>query len=257
MQKQAPSIGRIFVMVLFAMSCVGILLYLWLVFGGSTPLKPQGYRVDINFPEATQLAQEADVRISGVPVGRVKTKELDEADDTTSVEIELDEQYAPIPADTRAILRQKTLLGETYVELTPGTKDGPMVPDGGQLDPGHVSPTVELDEIFRAFDPKTREAFRVWLDQQGRAFQGRGEDINDALGNLAPFAEDTSDVLEILDRHERATRQLVRDTGVVFSALSERRGQLQSLITNSNRVFETTATRDEELADTFRVLPTF
>ena len=28
MQKQAPSIGRIFVMVLFALSCFGILLYL-------------------------------------------------------------------------------------------------------------------------------------------------------------------------------------------------------------------------------------
>jgi phospholipid/cholesterol/gamma-HCH transport system substrate-binding protein len=121
MQKQAPSVGRIFVMVLFALSCFGILLYLWLVFGGSTPLKPQGYRFDVNFPEATQLAQEADVRISGVPVGRVKTKELDETDDSTTVEIELDEQYAPIPADTRAILRQKTLLGETYVELTQGS----------------------------------------------------------------------------------------------------------------------------------------
>ena len=235
MQKQAPSIGRIFVMVLFAMSCFGILLYLWLVFGGSTPLKPQGYRVKVNFPEATQLAQEADVRISGVPVGRVKKKELDDESDTTSVEIELDDQYAPIPADTRAVLRQKTLLGETYVELTPGTKDGPMVDDGGTLAAGQVSPTVELDEIFRAFDAKTREAFRVWLDQQGRAFEGRGEDINDALGNLAPFAEDTNEILEILDRHERATQQLVRDTGEVFAALTERQGQLQQLIVNSNR----------------------
>ena len=255
MQKQAPSIGRIFVMVLFALSCFGILLYLWLVFGGSTPLKPQGYRFKVNFPEATQLAQEADVRISGVPVGRVKKKELD--GDLTSVEIELDEQYAPVPADSEAVLRQKTLLGETYVELSPGTKGGPMVPDGGELDEGQVSPTVELDEIFRAFDAKTREAFRVWLDQQGRAFEGRGEDINDALGNLAPFAEDTSEVLEILDRHERATQQLVRDTGEVFAALTERKGQLRQLIVNSNRLFDATARRDAELADTFRVFPTF
>jgi len=120
-----------------------------------------------------------------------------------------------------------------------------------------VSPTVELDEIFRAFDAKTREAFRVWMDQQGRAFEGRGEDINDALGNLAPFAEDTSEILEILDRHERATQQLVRDTGEVFAALTERQGQLQQLIVNSNRLFDATARRDAELADTFRVFPTF
>ena len=255
MQKQAPSVGRILVMVLFALSCFGILLYLWLVFGGSTPLKPQGYRFKVDFPEATQLAQEADVRISGVPVGRVKKKEL--AEDRTEVEIEIEGRYAPIPADSRAVLRQKTLLGETYVELTPGSKDGPKVADGGELARGQVSPTVELDEIFRAFDPETRAAFRTWLDQQGRAFDGRGEDINNALGNLAPFAENTSEVLEILDRHERATQQLVRDTGVVFSALTERKGQLRSLIVNSNRLFETTAARDAELADTFRVFPTF
>ena len=255
MQKQAPSVGRILVMVLFALSCFGILLYLWLVFGGPTPLKPQGYRVAVDFPEATQLAQEADVRISGVPVGKVKTKELD--GDLTETELELDDEYAPIPADTRAVLRQKTLLGETYVELTPGTEGGEMVPDGGELDAGQVSPTVELDEIFRAFDARTRQAFRVWMDQQGRAFEGRGQDINDALGNLAPFAEDTSEVLEILDRHERATQQVVRDTGEVFAALTERQGQLRELITNSNRLFETTAARDAELADTFRILPTF
>ena len=255
MQKQAPSIGRILVMAMFALSCFGILLYLWLVFGGSTPLKPQGYRFKVNFPEATQLAAEADVRIAGVPVGRVKKKELDE--ESTSVEIELQSRYAPIPEDTRAVLRQKTLLGETFVELSPGTKDAEPVADGGVLEPGQVSPTVELDEIFRAFDAKTRRAFGTWLDQQGRAFDGRGEAINDALGNLAPFAEDTADVLEILDRHERATQQLVRDTGEVFEALTERKGQLRSLIVNSNRLFETTAARDAELAETFRVFPTF
>ena len=49
----------------------------------------------------------------------------------------------------------------------------------------------------------------------------------------------------------------MRDTGVVFSALTERQGQLQQLIVNSNRLFETTAARDEELAETFRIFPTF
>jgi ABC-type transporter Mla subunit MlaD len=50
---------------------------------------------------------------------------------------------------------------------------------------------------------------------------------------------------------------VVRDTGDVFSALSERDGQLRSLIENSNRVFATTAARNRELEQTFRALPTF
>jgi hypothetical protein len=43
----------------------------------------------------------------------------------------------------------------------------------------------------------------------------------------------------------------------VFTALSERQGQLRGFIQNAATVFETTAARDEELADTFRVFPTF
>ena len=41
MNKQAPSIGRILAMVVFAMSCFGLLLFLWLAFGGPVPLKPR------------------------------------------------------------------------------------------------------------------------------------------------------------------------------------------------------------------------
>ena len=84
--------------------------------------------------------------------------------------IEIDDDYAPIPADTKAILRQKTLLGETYVELTPGR---PRRQDArrtaARLPAGQVSPTVELDEIFRTFDPTHAQGV---LELAGRA--GRG-----------------------------------------------------------------------------------
>jgi phospholipid/cholesterol/gamma-HCH transport system substrate-binding protein len=255
--KQTPSPARIAAMIAFALSCFGILLYLWLTFGGSVPLKPKSYRLHVDFPEATTLANEADVRISGVTVGRVKSKTVKPARNGTDVVLEMDHQYAPIPKDSRAILRQKTLLGETYVELSPGSKRSGLVPDGGTLSRANVSPTVELDEIFRAFDPKTRAAFQQWMINQGRVFDGRGRDLNEALGNLAPFAEDTSTLLQILDEDRVDVRRLIRNTGSVFEALTERRGQLRQLIENSNRVFETTAQRDRELQETFHVLPTF
>jgi ABC-type transporter Mla subunit MlaD len=43
----------------------------------------------------------------------------------------------------------------------------------------------------------------------------------------------------------------------VFGALTARQGQLRGLVVNSNRVFETTARRNRELAETFQILPTF
>ena len=110
MQKQAPSIGRIFVMVAFALSCFGLLLFLWLAFGGSIPLKPKGYQVNIPFKSGSQLAREADVRISGVPVGKVKKVTLARNGLNLAL-VQLDPKYAPLRTDARAILRQKTLLG--------------------------------------------------------------------------------------------------------------------------------------------------
>jgi virulence factor Mce-like protein len=255
MQKQAPSFGRLALMALFALSCFGILLFLWVSFGGAVPLAAKQYQVKINFPEATTLAEQADVRISGVPVGKVQSKTLN--GNRTEAVLNIEKRYAPLPADTEAVLRAKTLLGETFVELTPGSKDGPTIADEGTLEQGQVSDTVQLDEIFRAFDPKTRLAFRTWLDQQGRGLKNRGSDLNAALGNLAPFERDATTILEILNEQEGDVRRLVNNTGVVFDALTERDGQLSSLITSSNAVFSTTASRDERLKEIFTVFPTF
>jgi phospholipid/cholesterol/gamma-HCH transport system substrate-binding protein len=256
MQKQAPTLGRILVMAGFALSCFGLLLYLWVAFGGGFPLKPQGYRFHIHFGEATQLAQQADVRISGVPVGKVVKVGLG-PNDTTDATIQLDERYAPIPKDAHAILRSKTLLGETFVELTPGHKSAGLLAEDGTLPDAQVQRTVELDEILRSLDPATRRSFQVWMQSVAQGIQGRGQDLNAAFGNLAPFAEDTDVLLRTLDDQKQAVQQLVSNTGTVFNALSARSGQLTGLIRNSNAVFGTIAARNQQLEATFRAFPTF
>lgn len=257
MPRQSPSVGGIVVMAGFTLSVFGLLLFLWLSFGGAVPLRPEGYRVTVPFPEASALVQEADVRISGINVGKVKGSELQEDPPATLATLEIDAKYAPLPTDTRAILRHKTILGETYVELTPGTGSGPKVDDGGRLPAGNVRPTVEFDEFFRIFDADTRDAFERWQKELARSTaDGGGRDLNHALGNLAGFASGGADLLEVLDRREEALGRFVRNTGVVFDALSER-DLIGELIVNSNRLFETTAARDESLAQIIEVFPTF
>src|SRR4051794_23278752 len=257
MQKQAPTFGRLLTMVLFALSCFGLLLFLWLSFGGSVPLKPKGYRVEIAFPEATQLGDYADVRTAGVSVGKVRLKRLDPKGNHTIATLEIDRKFAPIRANARAILRQKTLLGETYVELTPGTKDAPLVKEGGFLKNSQVASTVELDEIFRAFNPQTRHAFRVWQQAASAAITGRGQDLNDSIGNLPHFTADATDVLDVLNGQSGAVRRLFRNTGVVFNALSQNEQALHGLIVNTDRVFGATQSQQKALAETFKIFPTF
>src|SRR5918992_12007 len=256
MQTSVPSLSKILTMVVFALSCFGLLLFLWLSFGGAIPLKPEGYRVQVAFPEATTLATEADVRIAGVSVGKVRRLEVDGPRNRTLATIELDREFAPLRSDTRAVLRQKTLLGETYVQLAPG-RSKEMVPEGGRLADAQVAETVQLDEIFDSLDPATRKAFRGWQQDLAKGVRGRGRDFNDALGTLPGFAADGADVLAVLDSQEEALQRLVKNTGVTFAALTENEQQLQTLITASKRTFDATASRDDALAETIRIFPTF
>jgi phospholipid/cholesterol/gamma-HCH transport system substrate-binding protein len=258
MIKKAPSIGQIAAMILFTLSVFGLLLFLWIVFGGTTPLRPEGYRVQAAFPEAALLVDEAEVRMAGVTIGRVKSTELAQGGRRVLADLELDSEFAPIPSDTRAILRRKSLLGETYVELSPGDRDTANLPDGGRLPDAQIEETVEIDELLAVFDPDTRQAFRDWLQEAGVAVSGGfAQDFNDSLGNLAEFAGSGADVLEPLDRQELALRRLVRDTGRAFGAASEQAGALRGLVENGNRTFAALASRDDALAETFEVLPTF
>ena len=257
MQKVAPSLGRILVMVLFALSCFGLLLFLWVAFGGSTPLRAKGYRYTIPFREAGQLAQEADVRISGVAVGRVKRITANPQTGVSDVVVQVDAKYAPITRDSRVMLRQKTLLGETYVEITPGDPQSPAVPDGGKLPVGNIQPTVELDEIIQTFDARTRAAFDVWQQELAVASAGRGQDINDFFAQLPPLVDQATRLTTVLNQNEPQLSQLVSNTGKVFNALGVRADQLRGLIENTNRVFATTAARNEQLAQTFVAFPTF
>jgi phospholipid/cholesterol/gamma-HCH transport system substrate-binding protein len=256
MQTRPPTATRILIAIGFALSCFALALFLWIAFGGSIPLKPESYRITVPFDEATTLAEESDVRISGISVGKVKSIELGE-NGLAEAELELQESYAPIPMDTQATLRQKTLLGETYVELTPGSEDDETIPEGGTLPEAQVSEAVQLDEIFRTFDEPTRVAFQQWMQNAAVALDKRGLDLNATLGELDPFAEETNRLLTTLDTQSKAVRKLVSNGGVVFDALSERQGQLRGLIENANTVFQTTAQRNADLQETFRIFPTF
>jgi virulence factor Mce-like protein len=207
--KTVPTPGRIAVMALFALSSFAACLYLWMAFGGSSPMKPKGYRLQVAFPESTQLANQSDVRISGVSVGKV-IRLQPAGRNRTKATIELRRKYAPIPRDTKAILRVKSLLGETFVELSPGNRRGPTVADGGSLPDAAVSPTVEIDEIFSTFDARTRAAFRTWMQSQAAAVQGRGADINAFFGQLPGFTQKFDDLFAVLDAQQAATGHRLR-----------------------------------------------
>ena len=255
MIKKSLTVQQTVAIAMFVLSCFAVLLYLWITFGGSSPLKPKGYQVQANFPEATLLAQTGDVRISGVPVGRVVKMERN--GNRTRVTMQIKSRYAPLPSDTHAMLRLKTLFGETYVELTPGTDGAPKLADGGLIPSSQIARSVELDEVLKTFNAPTRKAFQTWLQTQANAIDGRGADINAAFGSLPGFVDSADKLLVTLDAQSAAVRKLVASTGDFFGAISAREGELRGLVTDANHLFQTTAARNQDLAGVFRELPRF
>jgi len=257
METSAPSLGKIFSMVLFALSCVGLLIFLWVEFGGTIPFNAQGYRFEASFPYAQELATPADVRIAGVSVGKVTSTSLDPQGNRTIATIQLNNQYAPIRRDATAILRTKTILGETYVELTPGQPNAPPLADGAMLPRGQVQQAVQFDDVFNALDPTTRRAFQIWQQQLAQAIKGNDQNLNNVFGNLPTFAADASDILKVLDVQHASVVKLVRNGGTVFSAIARDPATLRNLITTGETTFNTTAANNRALAATFQIFPEF
>ncbi len=257
MNTEGPTLGRVLVISGFALTCFCLLLFLWLAFGGPIPLKPQGYRVQIAFTDATTLAEQSDVRTAGVPIGRVVEKELAPGGGKLLATIELEPRYAPMKADARAILRQKTLLGETYVEVTTGSRRAADLAEGARLRDGQVAEAVEFDELFSIFDRRTRTAFREWMASAAQAGAGRGRDLNDALGNLPVFAENAGGVVDVLDDRRAALRDLVENTGRTFEQITADEDALRQLTLRNSELFDELSERRDALAASIRILPTF
>jgi phospholipid/cholesterol/gamma-HCH transport system substrate-binding protein len=256
MAKRAPGAGGLIAVLGFAFSCVGLLIYLWHSFGGPIPLEPQGYRFTALYRDATQLIAQTDVRMAGVDVGHVVSSTQD--GELTRAEIEIDPADAPIPADTRTVLRRKTLLGEPFIQLIPGTPEdqgGTMLAEGGQLPLGQTEPSVDLDEALRAFNPPTRRDLRLIFSELALGTKDQGSALNGALGNLRPTTEAGADVLGTLASQHQAVHSLIRDSGATLQALSERKGDLRNLLDAGNRVLATTGARDRELSQTVKLLP--
>ena len=244
MNKNPPTPLRIFAMVGFAFSCFGLLLFLWLSFGGPVPLKPKGYRVQIGFQEATQLAAQADVRVSGVSVGKVVSKRRDPSSNRTLATIQLDRKYAPLHSDARATLRQKTLLGETFVELTLGSPSAPPVPESGRLANDRLQPVGRDRRGARHLRSRSRAARSgSGSSSSARRSPAAARTSTTPSATLPQFVDSGGDLFEVLDENRQSLGQLVRDTGVVFGALTEREDQLKRLVTAQDDVFSAIAGR--------------
>lgn len=238
---------------LFILGCILGILYAWTRFGGALPLRPHDYVFYASFDQAANLVENEDVRIAGVTVGKVQ--QVTPSQGRTVAKLGLYSSYAPLPAGSRAVLRSKTLLGETFVELAPGARGGPALPEYGTLPAANVAPTQQVDQVLSMFDAPTRAALKQLLSELSGSIAGRGPDLNAALGQSNPALADLQRLVGILDRQGGELQQLVAGTGSALRAVAQRGGALRSLVRAGDSLLSATAARDRELSATVNALP--
>lgn len=238
MLTRTPAIRSIVFMLVFFVAAFGLLLFVWQRFGGVTPLSAKGYRVHVHFAQAQNLQPNADVRMAGVKIGKVVS--VTPTTKLTDAELEIEPTYVPLRRGTRVITRVKTLLGETFVALAPGSRTARAIPDGGMIADRDIAGTQQLDEVLGAFDAKTRTTLRRYLEQTADAIDGRGYDLNQTLGHLGPTAAGLDVLISTLDAQGADLRTFVRQTGAVFDAVARRPESLRELVRSGDSVLAVT-----------------
>lgn len=241
--------------IVFVLSTTLLAFGLWRAFGGTMPFAAQGYRVHVAVPSADALFENTDVRMAGVKIGRIR--DVERAGRRVDLTLEIDSDYAPLRRDVRATVRNKSLLGEGYLELAPGSPRAALLPDGGRIADDHVRRTERLDDVLQAFDPTTRAQLRAMASGAARAFGGRSADLNEALGNAAPALRSTGELVDVLRDEADPTRRLISSADAVFTAAAARVAPLRAAIREGERLFTATAQRDREIERTMAALPPF
>ena len=86
-----------------------------------------GYRLFAEFNKVGTIKTGSDVRVSGVPVGKVLDLSLDRETFKAKIILDIDNRFI-FPEDTIAIIGNEGLLGGHFVELLPGASNGDLQP---------------------------------------------------------------------------------------------------------------------------------
>jgi phospholipid/cholesterol/gamma-HCH transport system substrate-binding protein len=211
-------------------------------------------RVELSDAQAVAPGQGQTVRVAGVRVGDITRADLDEG--RAIVTLELDGKYDKlVHSNATVLLRPRTGLKDMFVELDPGTKSAPLVPDGGMLRIASTAPDIDPDEILSVLDQDTRSYLKLLIAGGGKGLDGRGVDLRKTLARFEPLHRDLARVSAALARRRGNLTRLVHNYSELTNELGDRDGDLVRLVRASERVLDTFASEDVNLSSTIARLP--
>jgi phospholipid/cholesterol/gamma-HCH transport system substrate-binding protein len=163
------------------------------------PDHPKKY-LTASFPRTVSLYEGSDVRILGVPVGKVES--VRPAGTAVTVRMWYDAKYK-VPADAKAVIISPAVVGDRFVQLTPVYQGGEVMANGARLGVEDTSTPLELDEIYASLDQLNRAlgpkgandhgALTRLLDVTAENYAGQGAQFNETIRNLGKLTGTLAD----------------------------------------------------------------
>ena len=253
---------RLFAIVLLA---VGIPAVLALGLGAKEE-SSTGYQVRAIFDNAAYAVPGEEVRVAGQRVGKIE--KLDVAyERKAAVTISITTPgFSPFHKDAHCSIRPQSLIGEKYVECTPGSSGSPELEKIADGKPGagkHLLPLaqtsspVDIDLINDIMRLPYRQRFAILINEFGTALAGRGDELNEAIHRANPALRETDKVLKILADQNRTLANLAVESDKVLGPLAEKRKRISHFINAANETAIATAERSADVERTFQRFPTF
>ena len=216
--------------------------------GGSS-----GYVMYAKFGDAGGLRQGCKVRIDGAPVGQVESLSLN-AQDQVVAKLGIDSSAAPVGTDAHATVRAADLLGEKYIDLQPGNRQA-AARSGSTIPVARTALAVELDDVLNSIDASTQTAVRLFINEQGRAFVGRGGDLAATLSVLPSSLDQTGQLLGQFSQDNQALGRLVEESNRVIASVARERRPLGQLVGSAAGTLSTLAGHEQQLGATVARAP--
>jgi virulence factor Mce-like protein len=255
--KVENPLAKIVAIGLLLVGAMIILGYYYVTAGGRLPFAGHLYTVTAELQDPQGLLKHADVRAAGVKVGSVAniTNVATRYGTITDVQMQLDSSYAPVYRDATVLVRQKTLVGENYIQITRGIPQRGRLRDGGTLPLTQDLESVPVDKILNALTPQVRSKVRTDLRSLGAGLNREGVNLNRFLGELQPTVHNGGAVLQMLNDQRAQLSNVVVQTRSVMQAIANRAQDLRTLVTAGMQSAQAVASRDTALARSLVDLP--
>jgi phospholipid/cholesterol/gamma-HCH transport system substrate-binding protein len=159
------------------------------IFGGP-------YTISADFARSGGIFTNAAVTYRGVQVGRVGPLKLRPGGVRVALQIDEDVE---VPKDVRAVVANRSAVGEQYVDLRPERDSGPYLRAGDVIPRSHTATPLAVEVLLSHMDrllaTVDTEDLRIVLDELGTAFNGTGVDLQRLLDGGDALLADAQDAL--------------------------------------------------------------